>query len=166
MMNTLLGTIPDGPSYPEVELPDWRADAIESDDADEQRKANYSDPKFRRERALDFIERDGSAWGRIVAKAEYIVKNDGYFKFDYEVETLKRAYAELGYTPAEIRDMFNNCNSSTHGFLVRELCLCVPDLLPNHIRLRRSKALQGFYPQLEQYEDTAYMGYNVEEIGE
>lgn len=153
----------DGPSYPE--LGDWREDAIASGDAEEERKANYSDPDYRYERAQEFIKRDGSAWGRIKAKAAYIADRGEYFKFDYEVETLKRAYAELGYTVAEIRDMFNNCNSSTSGFLVRELALAVPGLYPEHMRLRHCKA-SSYYPQLEEYEDTAYMGYNVEEIGE
>lgn len=158
--------IKDGPSYPDVTVPDWRVEAATSDDAEEQRKANYSDPDRRRERAIEFIGRDGSAWGRIVAKAEYIKRQGGYFKFDYEVETLKRAYAELGYSPSEIRDMFHNCNTSTHGFLVRELALRVPGLVPNHMRLRKSTKLRGYYPQLEKYEETAYMGYNEEEIGD
>jgi len=159
-------TIPNGPSYPEVELPDWRVDAAYSDDAEEQRKANYSDPDVCHARAIEFKEREGSAWPRLVARAEYTVKQGGYFKFDYEVETMKRAYADLGYTPSEIRSMFNNCNSSTHGFLVRELALCVPGLCPGHMRLRKSKRLAGYYPELEKYEDTAYMGFNEEEIGD
>ena len=162
---TIYDEIPNGPSYPDVELPDWRINAIESDDADEERKANYSDPDARKSRAMEFVNRVGSAWGRIVAKAEYIVSQGKYFKFDYEVETLKRAYAELGYSPSEIREMFNNCNSSTAGFLVRELALCVPGLYPDHMRLRKCKA-SAYYPQLAAYEDTAYMGYNEEEIGE
>lgn len=157
-------SIQDGPSYPDVELPDWRIDAMESDDPEEQRKANYSDPEIRYERAMEFINREGSAFERIEARARACVEYGEYFKLDYEVETMKRAYRDLGYTPAEIRDMFNNCNSSTHGFLVRELALRVEGLHPKHMKLRKCAASR-FYPQLEP-EDSAYMGYNAEEIGE
>ena len=164
-MTDVYNNIPDGPSYPDVELPDLRIDASESDDPDKQRKANYGDPECRYARAMEFINRKGSAFDRLEAKASYCVKADEYFKFDYEVETMKRAYRELGYSPSEIRDMFNNCNSSTHGFIVRELACRVDGLYPQHMKLRRCPA-SSFYPQLEESEDTAYMGYNTEEIGE
>ena len=160
---SIYDSIPNGPSYPDVEVPDWRLEAMESEEPEEQRKANYSDPDARRARAMEFIEREDSAWDRIVAKAEYLVEQGKYFKFDYEVETLKRAYEELGYTPSEIREMFNNCNSSTSGFLVRELALRVDGLYPDHMRLRRCKASE-YYPELRTYEQTAYMGFNEDEI--
>lgn len=147
---------------------DWRIDAIESGVGSEERKANYSDPQVRRERALEFINRTGSAWERLKARAEYAVREGKYFKFDYEVETMKRAYADLGYAPSEIRDMFNNCNASTSGFLTRELALAVPGLYPEHMRLRRCKAANADerYKPLAKHEGSAYMGFNSEEIGE
>ena len=156
--------IQDGPSYPDVTVPDWRVEASGSDDPEEQRKANYSDPYRRYARAMEFVNREGSAFNRLEAKAIFCVATDEYFKFDYEVETMKRAYRDLGYSQAEIRDMFNNCNSSTHGFIVRELALRVEGLYPQHMKLRKCPASR-FYPQLKETEDTAYMGYNAEEIG-
>jgi len=131
---------------------EWREEMSESDDWRDQRKANYVPMELRREKVLQFIERErnGGGYDKLLKQARWRMQNDELFKIDYEIENIKRGIVRRGEGDASFaKDMFKYASSS-YACLVREMILEMPELA-DYTRIRKCKASK-FYPELEEYE--------------
>ena len=133
-------------------LDEWRDEMAESDEWQEQRKANYVPPAMRHEKTLQFIERErnGGAYSKLIRQAKWRCENDEIFVLTYEIQNIKYVMVRRGECSAkEAKAMFRYALSSS-ATLARELLRDVPEL-EGHIRLREC-SVSDYYPEFKHLE--------------
>ena len=134
-------------------LEEWREEMADSEDWQEQRKANYVPPAMRREKTLQFIEREsheGGAYNKLIRQARWRIENDEIFVLTYEIQNIKYGMVRRGECSAkEAKGMFRYALSSS-ATLSRELLRDVPEL-EGHIRLREC-SVSDYYPEFKHLE--------------
>jgi len=148
---------------------EWREEMANSDDWQEQRKANYTPPKMRHEKALEFVEREsyqGGAFAKLMAQAEYRYENDEEFDPEHEARLIKRMMVRNGEcNKTEAKKMFSGANASW-ATIRREIILRNPKLA-QCIRIRRCP-ISEFYKGtlIEELDLEKSAAINVEDGGD
>jgi hypothetical protein len=146
-------------------IEEWREGKASDPDHREQRKANYTPPEMRHEKALEFIEREskqGGGFSKLIAQALWRIRNGEHFDTDYEIKNIKYVMVRRGEcTAKEAKEMFKGATAST-ATVTRELILRIPELA-EYARIRACDISQ-FYPQLKYLEKSAAI--NVEDGGD
>ena len=134
-------------------IEEWREDMADSEEWTEQRKANYVPHAIRREKALQFIDRErhiDGAYDKLLKQARWRIENGEIFVLDYEIQNIKYGMVRRGEcTASEAKAMFKYAGSSL-ATVVREMCIDIPELVW-HVRLRNC-SVSEFYPQFVKYE--------------
>lgn len=146
-------------------IEEWREDKALDSDYREQRKANYTPPEMRHEKALEFIEREscpGGAFDKLMKQARWRIENGEIFVITYEIQNIKYGMVRRGECDEqEAKAMFKGATAST-ATVTRELILRIPELA-DYTRIRQCD-ISEFYPQLKHLEKSAAI--NVEEGGD
>ena len=134
-------------------IEEWREEMAESDDWQEQRKANYVPVDLRHEQALEFMEREKDrAVKKILERFEYCKMHNEIFLLRDEIKIIKRAMIRRGEcTPKEAKAMFKYATNNHHSAIIRELILINPEIA-NYTCITKC-GMSKHYPQLKHLEE-------------